>query len=240
MFKLLAVTDPASCREAFADRLRRLSASDIDALILRAKELPPQDYLTLAAQAQLICQANGLPLILHTRLPVCGQLQPACKLPAACAAAAAAYAAATSRRFGTHTCRSQAGRRPGRRLSDCGAYLCHSLQTGPARARHRLFKGGLRCHTAASLCHRRHHACQYQPHQKSRCRRRLPDEQPDDLSRTGTAGTRTAAGIGRRTSRFLLSFLFECSFLLAAKTALDFLEKKVGKDSFSRISLFSF
>lgn len=74
MFKLLAVTDRASCREAFADRLRHLAASGIDALILRAKELPPQDYLTLAAQAQLICQANGLPLILHTYPDACYQL----------------------------------------------------------------------------------------------------------------------------------------------------------------------
>ncbi|WP_455652042.1 thiamine phosphate synthase [Phascolarctobacterium sp.] len=71
MFKLLAVTDRASCREAFADRLRRLAASGIDALILRAKELPPQDYLTLASQAQLICQANRLPLILHTCFDAC-------------------------------------------------------------------------------------------------------------------------------------------------------------------------
>lgn len=71
MFKLIAVTDRAACCEAFADRLRRLAASSIDALILRAKELPPQDYLTLAAQAQLICQANRLPLILHTCFDAC-------------------------------------------------------------------------------------------------------------------------------------------------------------------------
>ncbi|WP_455656896.1 thiamine phosphate synthase [Phascolarctobacterium sp.] len=74
MFKLLAVTDRASCREAFADRLQHLAASGIDALILRAKELPPQDYLTLASQAQLICQANRLPLILHTYPDACHQL----------------------------------------------------------------------------------------------------------------------------------------------------------------------
>lgn len=71
MFKLLAVTDRASCREAFADRLRHLAASGIEALILRAKELPPQDYLALASQAQLICQANRLPLILHTCFDSC-------------------------------------------------------------------------------------------------------------------------------------------------------------------------
>lgn len=71
MFKLIAVTDRAACCEAFADRLRHLAASGIDALILRAKELPPQDYLTLAAQAQLICQANRLPLILHTCFDAC-------------------------------------------------------------------------------------------------------------------------------------------------------------------------
>lgn len=71
MFKLIAVTDRAACCEAFADRLRRLAASGIDALILRAKELPPQDYLALATQAQLICQANRLPLILHTCFDAC-------------------------------------------------------------------------------------------------------------------------------------------------------------------------
>ncbi|MCD7874836.1 MAG: thiamine phosphate synthase [Acidaminococcaceae bacterium] len=71
MFKLIAVTDRAACCEAFADRLRRLATSGIDALILRAKELPPQDYLALATQAQLICQANRLPLILHTCFDAC-------------------------------------------------------------------------------------------------------------------------------------------------------------------------
>lgn len=74
MFKLLAVTDRTSCREVLANRLRHLAASGIDALILRAKELPPQDYLALASQAQLICQANGLPLILHTYPDACHQL----------------------------------------------------------------------------------------------------------------------------------------------------------------------
>lgn len=74
MFKLLAVTDRASCRKVFADRLRHLASSGIDALILRAKELSPQDYLTLASQAQLICQANRLPLILHTYPDACHQL----------------------------------------------------------------------------------------------------------------------------------------------------------------------
>jgi len=44
MFKLIAVTDQASCPENFWTQLQLLAASEIDALIFRAKELPPQEY----------------------------------------------------------------------------------------------------------------------------------------------------------------------------------------------------
>ena len=66
MFKLLAVTDQASCPENFWTQLQLLAASEIDALIFRAKELPPQEYYRQASQVQKICRTHQLPLILHT------------------------------------------------------------------------------------------------------------------------------------------------------------------------------
>ena len=64
MFKLIAVTDQASCPENFWTQLQLLAASEIDALIFRAKELPPQEYYRQASQVQKICRTHQLPLIL--------------------------------------------------------------------------------------------------------------------------------------------------------------------------------
>ena len=50
MFKLIAVTDQASCPENFWTQLQLLAASEIDVLIFRAKELPPQEYYRQASQ----------------------------------------------------------------------------------------------------------------------------------------------------------------------------------------------
>lgn len=66
MFKLIAVTDQASCPENFWAQLQLLAAAEIDALIFRAKELPPQEYYCQASQVQKICRTHQLPLILHT------------------------------------------------------------------------------------------------------------------------------------------------------------------------------
>lgn len=74
MFKLLAVTDQASCPENFWTQLQLLAASEIDALIFRAKELPPQEYYRQASQVQKICRTHQLPLILHTYQDICRRL----------------------------------------------------------------------------------------------------------------------------------------------------------------------
>ena len=55
MFKLIAVTDQASCPENFWTQLQLLAASEIDALIFRAKELPPQEYYRQASQGAKKC-----------------------------------------------------------------------------------------------------------------------------------------------------------------------------------------
>ncbi|MFQ9523368.1 MAG: thiamine phosphate synthase [Phascolarctobacterium faecium] len=46
------------------DAAPALAASEIDALIFRAKELPPQEYYRQASQVQKICRTHQLPLIL--------------------------------------------------------------------------------------------------------------------------------------------------------------------------------
>lgn len=74
MFKLITVTDQASCPENFWTQLQLLAASEIDALIFRAKELPPQEYYRQASQVQKICWTHQLPLILHTYQDICRRL----------------------------------------------------------------------------------------------------------------------------------------------------------------------
>lgn len=74
MFKLIVVTDQASCPENFWTQLQLLAASEIDALIFRAKELPPQEYYRQASQVQKICRTHQLPLILHTYQDICRRL----------------------------------------------------------------------------------------------------------------------------------------------------------------------
>ena len=71
MFKLIAVTDQASCPENFWTQLQLLAASEIDALIFRAKELPPQEYYRQASGAENLPDTSAAadPAYLSGHLP---------------------------------------------------------------------------------------------------------------------------------------------------------------------------
>lgn len=67
MFKLVAVTDAASCPRPLAEQLKRLRVCQRppDALILRAKNLSDAEYALLARQALAVFQNAPTQIILH-------------------------------------------------------------------------------------------------------------------------------------------------------------------------------
>ena len=197
MFKLIAVTDQASCPENFWTQLQLLAASEIDALIFRAKELPPQEYYRQASQVQKICRTHQLPLILHTYQDICRRLdtyglqvsyqqllcQPQLRAQVQCLGVSIHHADEAVRAADLGADYLLAGHifatsckqgLPGRGLDFLSAVCAAtSLQVYAI--------GGIT-------------PCQYRTDQKNRRRRRLSDEQPDDLPKTSSTGAKTAAG----------------------------------------------
>ena len=78
MFKIIAVTDPGCCQKSgtanLEQRLQLLAAADIDAIILRAQGLDDAAYLALAQLAQTLCRTAQMPLLLHSHVECCRQL----------------------------------------------------------------------------------------------------------------------------------------------------------------------
>ena len=66
MSDILCVTSRNLCREDFLTRLERIAAAGPTGVILREKDLPPEDYRALAEQALALCRARGVPCILHS------------------------------------------------------------------------------------------------------------------------------------------------------------------------------
>ena len=66
MFDILCVTNRALCREDFLTRVRAVAKAHPAGIILREKDLSPEEYRALAAEVMAICSASGVPCILHT------------------------------------------------------------------------------------------------------------------------------------------------------------------------------
>lgn len=66
MSDILCVTSRSLCREDFLTRLERIAAAGPAGVILREKDLPPEDYRALAERALALCRARGVPCILHS------------------------------------------------------------------------------------------------------------------------------------------------------------------------------
>ncbi len=66
MCKILCVTDAASCREDLLVRLDKVCAGRPDAVLLRAKDLTPDAYLTLYGKAAAVGARYGVPVIAHS------------------------------------------------------------------------------------------------------------------------------------------------------------------------------
>lgn len=67
-FRLIAVTDAASCPRSLVEQVERIAecAYKPQQLLLRAKELAPEDYAKLAREVLPLCQSYGIELIIHT------------------------------------------------------------------------------------------------------------------------------------------------------------------------------
>ena len=75
-FWLIAVTDAASCPRSLVEPVERIAecAYKPQQLLLRAKELTPEDYAKLAREVLPLCQSYGIELIIHTHWQIALEL----------------------------------------------------------------------------------------------------------------------------------------------------------------------
>lgn len=72
--RVIFVTRRQSCGEDFLARIARLAAARPEAILLREKDLGPEDYENLAQSCRGVCAAHGVELILHTHAEVARRL----------------------------------------------------------------------------------------------------------------------------------------------------------------------
>ena len=75
-FGLIAVTDAPSCPRSLVEQVERIAecAYKPQQLLLRAKELTPEDYAKLAREVLPLCQKHGIELIIHTHWQIALEL----------------------------------------------------------------------------------------------------------------------------------------------------------------------
>ena len=75
-FRLIAVTDAASCPRSLVEQVERIAecAYKPQQLLLRAKELTPEDYAKLAREVLPLCQSYGIELIIHSHWQIALEL----------------------------------------------------------------------------------------------------------------------------------------------------------------------
>ena len=66
MSELLCVTNRKLCRGNFPERVETLAVCRPRGIILREKDLPEQEYKTLAFRVMAVCKARGVSCILHS------------------------------------------------------------------------------------------------------------------------------------------------------------------------------
>ena len=75
-FRLIAVTDAASCPRSLVEQVERIAecAYKPQQLLLRAKELTPEGYAKLAREVLPLCQKHSIELIIHTHWQIALEL----------------------------------------------------------------------------------------------------------------------------------------------------------------------
>ncbi len=75
--KIIGVTSRKLSREPFLERIRKIVRGHPDALILREKDLPPEQYQRLAAEVLELCRREQVTGILHSYPAAARSLQAA-------------------------------------------------------------------------------------------------------------------------------------------------------------------
>ncbi|MBR6069180.1 MAG: thiamine phosphate synthase [Ruminococcus sp.] len=73
MYNIICVTNRRLC-EDFPSQLRKIAEAKPKAVILREKDITPQEYRTLAESAMQICAEHGVPCVLHSFTDVAAEL----------------------------------------------------------------------------------------------------------------------------------------------------------------------
>lgn len=71
---IICITNRRLCNGDFLERLEGIAAAKPRAVILREKDLSPEAYRALAAQAMAICERHGVKCILHSFADVAAEL----------------------------------------------------------------------------------------------------------------------------------------------------------------------
>ena len=66
MFDIISVTNRKLCKEDFFLRIEKIANSGVSKIILREKDLSPNEYLKLAEECRRICENTSAELIVHT------------------------------------------------------------------------------------------------------------------------------------------------------------------------------
>lgn len=63
---IICITNRKLCSESFLERLHKIARCHPAAIVLREKDLSPEEYRSLARQVMPVCQAHHIPCILHS------------------------------------------------------------------------------------------------------------------------------------------------------------------------------
>ena len=74
MSDIVCVTNRKLCGEDFLARIERIAAAGPKAIVLREKDLSPEEYRALAKEALSICEKRGVPCILHSFADIAAEL----------------------------------------------------------------------------------------------------------------------------------------------------------------------
>lgn len=75
MFKIIAVTNRKLCRGDFLEQIKYIANSSVDAIILREKDLSPEEYYELARKVVDLVKNTNTECILHSYLEVAKELK---------------------------------------------------------------------------------------------------------------------------------------------------------------------
>ena len=74
MYKIISITNRNICKGDYFQRIRELCREQIDAIIVREKDMEPEEYQILFQKVKSICDAYKVPCLLHSFVDVANHL----------------------------------------------------------------------------------------------------------------------------------------------------------------------